>query len=179
MAALTTLMTRFCAGEDSWLARSNNTSRNPGTSDATDISVTIMAITPKTRPSMPDSVALSPVSGKSHSKETIRARPVWTAYSTAHVKLTATPMNQLIIPTETVGSSSRPASSTPNTREGGRQVIGTTERFTSQMPWARRNFPPKIDQIRSRDSSSASVAHLMYPLKLYCALKIPWALAEA
>ena len=25
MAALTTLMTRFCAGEDSWLARSNNT----------------------------------------------------------------------------------------------------------------------------------------------------------
>ena len=36
MAALTTLMTRFCAGEDSWLARSNNTSRNPGTSDARD-----------------------------------------------------------------------------------------------------------------------------------------------
>ena len=36
MAALTTLMTRFCAGEDSWLARSNNTSRNPGTSDAKD-----------------------------------------------------------------------------------------------------------------------------------------------
>ena len=36
MAALTTLMTRFCAGEDSWLARSNNTSRNPGNSDARD-----------------------------------------------------------------------------------------------------------------------------------------------
>ena len=36
MAALTTLMTRFCAGEDSWLARSNNTSRNPGTSDTKD-----------------------------------------------------------------------------------------------------------------------------------------------
>ena len=36
MAALTNLMTRFCAGEDSWLARSNNTSRNPGTSDAKD-----------------------------------------------------------------------------------------------------------------------------------------------
>ena len=36
MAALTTLMTRFCAGEDSWLARSNNTSRNPGNSDAKD-----------------------------------------------------------------------------------------------------------------------------------------------
>ena len=36
MAALTTLMTRFCAGEDSWLARSNNTSRNSGTSDTKD-----------------------------------------------------------------------------------------------------------------------------------------------
>ena len=36
MAALTTLMTRFCAGEDSWLAHSNSTSRNPGTSDARD-----------------------------------------------------------------------------------------------------------------------------------------------
>ena len=36
MAALTTLMTRFCTGEDSWLARRNNTSRNPGTSDTKD-----------------------------------------------------------------------------------------------------------------------------------------------
>ena len=29
MAALTTLMTRFCAGEDSWLARSNNITKAP------------------------------------------------------------------------------------------------------------------------------------------------------
>ena len=36
MAALTTLMTRFCAGEDSWLARSNNMSKNHGTSDTKD-----------------------------------------------------------------------------------------------------------------------------------------------
>ena len=33
MAALTTLMTRFCTGEDSWLARSSTTPRNSGTSD--------------------------------------------------------------------------------------------------------------------------------------------------
>src|SRR4051812_4695263 len=33
MAALTTLMTRFCTGEDSWLARSNNMTKNPGNSD--------------------------------------------------------------------------------------------------------------------------------------------------
>ena len=36
MAALTTLMTRFCAGENSWLARSNNTASNHGTSKAKD-----------------------------------------------------------------------------------------------------------------------------------------------
>ena len=36
MAALTTLMTRFCAGEDSWLARSNNITKSPGNSDTKD-----------------------------------------------------------------------------------------------------------------------------------------------
>ena len=36
MADLTTLMTRFCVGEDSWLAHSNNISKNHGTSDTMD-----------------------------------------------------------------------------------------------------------------------------------------------
>ena len=36
MAVLTALMTRFCVGEDSWLARSNNLSKNPGNSDTKD-----------------------------------------------------------------------------------------------------------------------------------------------
>ena len=36
MAALMTLMTRFCTGEDSWLARSNTAPGNPGTSDIRD-----------------------------------------------------------------------------------------------------------------------------------------------
>ena len=34
MAALTTLMTRFCAGEDSWLAHRNNNASEPGTTEA-------------------------------------------------------------------------------------------------------------------------------------------------
>ena len=38
MAALTTLMTRFCAGEDSWLARSNNMTKSLGNSDTKDSS---------------------------------------------------------------------------------------------------------------------------------------------
>ena len=33
MGALTSLMTRFYAGEDSWLARSNNLSKNSGSPD--------------------------------------------------------------------------------------------------------------------------------------------------
>ena len=66
MAALTTLMTRFCMGEDSWLARGSTTPRNYGTSDVRgskashdtiDINVVTMATTPKTRQSMPDSAA--------------------------------------------------------------------------------------------------------------------------
>ena len=36
MAALTALMTRFCAGEDSWLARCNNNASEPGTSEVKD-----------------------------------------------------------------------------------------------------------------------------------------------
>ena len=37
MAALMTLMTRFCAGEDSWLAPSYNNASEPGTSEARNI----------------------------------------------------------------------------------------------------------------------------------------------
>ena len=36
MTALTALMTRFCAGEDNWLARKSNNASNPGTSEIRD-----------------------------------------------------------------------------------------------------------------------------------------------
>ena len=36
MAALTALMTHFCAGEDSWLARRSNSTSDPGTSEPRD-----------------------------------------------------------------------------------------------------------------------------------------------
>ena len=36
MIALTALMTRFCAGEDSWLARRSNSASDPGTSSVRD-----------------------------------------------------------------------------------------------------------------------------------------------
>ena len=44
---------------------------------ATSTSAALTAIMLKIRQSMPDSEALNPVCGKSHSKEILRARPVW------------------------------------------------------------------------------------------------------
>ena len=73
-----------------------------------DTSAAIMATTPKTRQSMPDSEALNPDSGKSHSRETVRTRPVWTAYSIAHVKFTAPPINQPTTPIGNAGCLNRP-----------------------------------------------------------------------
>ena len=36
MTTLTALMTRFCAGEDNWLARRSNSASDPGTSEVRD-----------------------------------------------------------------------------------------------------------------------------------------------
>ena len=66
-----------------------------------------MVKAPKTGQSMQDLIALTPVSGKGHSKMTIRVRPVWTAYSTVHAKFMANQEHQPIIPTENVGSSNK------------------------------------------------------------------------
>ena len=75
-----------------------------------DKSTATTTITPMIQKSMPDSEALDQVSGKSHSKEVLRARPVWIAYSIARVKYTGPLISQPITPTENVGCSSIPAS---------------------------------------------------------------------
>ena len=78
--------------------------------NATDTSVEATVIIPMTRRSTPDSVAPSLASRRSHLIETIRDHPAWTAYSIVHVRSTAPPTNQPIIPTEVVGSLNKPAS---------------------------------------------------------------------
>ena len=78
--------------------------------DATGISVETTVTIPMTRLSTPDSVAPNSASGRSHSKGTVQAHLAWTAYSIVHVRSTAPPINQPIIPTEAVGSLNRPAS---------------------------------------------------------------------
>ena len=77
---------------------------------ATSISVALTAKVLRIRQSMPDSKALNPVSGKSHSNKVHRVRPAWTVYSIARVKYTTPQTSQPITPTGIVGCSSRPAS---------------------------------------------------------------------
>ena len=119
MAALTTLMTRFARERTAgWLEaityQRTMVLRIPRIAMAghvaTNTSTALMAIMLRIRQSMPDSEALNPVSRKSHSKEALRARPIWTVYSIAHVKYTAPPTSQPTTPTGIVGCSSRQAS---------------------------------------------------------------------
>ena len=78
--------------------------------DATNTSVEATMTILKIRWSTPDSVAPSLVSGRSHSKETIRAHPVWAEYFIDHVRSMAPPINLPIIPTKAVGFLNRPVS---------------------------------------------------------------------
>ena len=64
----------------------------------------------KTWQSMPDSKAINPVSGKSHSKEILGGRPVWTEYSISCARYMAPPKGQPITLTGIVGCSSRQTS---------------------------------------------------------------------
>ena len=77
---------------------------------ATNISDALAATIPRIRQSTPDSKALNPVSGKSHSKEALRACPVWNKYSTAYARYLAPLKSQLTTLIEIAGCSSRPAS---------------------------------------------------------------------
>ena len=73
-------------------------------------SVALTATATRIRQLMPDSEATNPVNGKSHSKEILRARPVWTEFSTACARYMAPPKGQPITPIGIVGCSSRQAS---------------------------------------------------------------------
>ena len=78
--------------------------------DATNISVKTTMKKLKTHRLTPDSVALNPVSGISHSKEIKMVHPIWTKYLIGLARFMAPPTSLQIIPTETVGSSNRPIS---------------------------------------------------------------------
>ena len=65
---------------------------------ATKTNAALTATIVRIRQSMSDSEAPNPVSGKSHSKELLRVRPIWTEYSTACARYMAPPKSQLTTP---------------------------------------------------------------------------------
>ena len=92
---------------------------------------------------MPDFVALSPVSGKIHSKRTIQARPVWTAYSIVHAKFIAPQEHQPIIPTENARSSNKLAVQVPQTRRKGLKAMTAMRSPDHQIKEGKGDFHRK------------------------------------
>ena len=136
-----------------------------------------------TQRSTPDLTIRSPVNGRSHLRPARMDHPPSTGYWTDLVRFTVTLIGQPITPTETVGSLSRQANLTPNTRGGGHQAIKTTERLASRTPGARNSFPPTFDHYRSGNNSSASATHPLCWKDLHHAYittrSRPWASAAA
>ena len=95
----------------------------------------------KIHQSTPDSVAVNPVSGRSHSKETKIVHPVWTGYSIDLARFMAPLTSLPIIPTEIFGSLNRLASSTPNIRGKGRPARTTMKSLAHRTQGDRRNSP--------------------------------------
>ena len=127
MEALTTLITRFCAGEDSWLARNNNTASNPGTSEARDNIGKPQRNKNKRRKNNDDAQDMAvnagfPGSQSGQRKKPLQkynsAHPAWIAYLTAHARFMVPQKRQPIIPTENAGSSIKPAGQAPKTEKG-------------------------------------------------------------
>ena len=153
MVALTSLMTRFCASEDSWLARCST--NDPSTSEVRDengksrcnsnnkrrnkeYSTKSMAVNAGFKSSRPGQQ--NPPS-KGARDELSSLKKFWTKY----VRSIAPPINLQIRPIENVGSSSSPASSTPNTR-GRIHQAKTRMSLSSKTLGDKRNFHQKSKQ---------------------------------
>ena len=107
---------------------------------ATNISAASIVIIPRTRQSMPNSEALTPVSGKSHSKEALRARPVWTVYSIARAKYMAPPTSQPTTPIGMLGVQAGRQVKMPKTKIRGH--IGMTRRSPGSRTPEAEEVPP-------------------------------------
>ena len=153
MAALTSLMTRFCVGEDSWLARCS--SSNPSTSEVRDGNEKSRRNSNNKHRNKRDNMKSTAVnagfksSRPGQQKPPLKAPgtncPAYTKFWTKYVRSIAPLANQPIIPTENVGSSSSPASSTPYTRGRIHQVKMRTN-LRSKTRGNKRNFHPKSKQ---------------------------------
>ena len=149
MAALTSLMTRFCAGEDSWLARCSPS--DPSTSETRDGNGKPRRNKDRrwTKDKSPKSTAVN--AGFKGSRQNQEKSPPqdnrddpsnliksWTGY----VRYTVLLGSLLTIPTETVGFSNNPADSMPNTR-GSTHQAKTRTNPKSRAPGNKRTSHKK------------------------------------
>ena len=132
MAALTTLMTRFCAGEDSWWARSNNTASNPGTSEARDSKGEPRRNKHKRRKNNDDAKDTTVNAGFRGSQSSQRKKPLQKNNSGPSgldrildrpCQIHGTQERQPIIPTENAGSSSKLTGLALKTRRRGLKAM--------------------------------------------------------
>ena len=143
MAALTSLMTRFCAGEDSWLARCSTS--DPSTSEVRDGNGKSRRRKDQRRnkESSPNSTAVN--AGFKSSRPNNKTLPLKDNSDELSnlnkildriCKYIVPPGSLQTIPTEIVGSSSSPADLTPNARGPTHQAKTTNP--TSSTPENRR-----------------------------------------
>ena len=152
MAALTTLMTRFCAGEDSWLARSNNTASKPGTSEERDSNGKPRRNKHKRRKYGENAENTAVNAGFRGSKSGQRKGPPKNnnpgpssldRILDRQCQIHGTPGTPATIPTENAGSSNKPAGQAPKTEKGGLKAMMATKSPDHQAQEGKRNFPRK------------------------------------
>ena len=152
MAALTALMTRFCAGEDSWLAHRSNSTSDPGTSEARDGNGKPRHNKNKRRSNNEGTQDIRVNVGFSGSKTGQRKKPFKANRDGPSsldkildrpCQIHGAPTNPPTIPTKIVGFSNKPASSMSNTKGRGRLVTVKKRRLAYRAPGDRSNFPPK------------------------------------
>ena len=119
MKALTALMTRFCAGQDCWLARSNDNTSEPGTSEVRNSNGKPRRNRHKRRSNGDNTEDTAVNAGFRGSKPGQRKKPFKRnnpgSSSLDRIldrpcQIHGTPENQPITPTETVGFLKRPTS---------------------------------------------------------------------
>ena len=145
-------MTRFCAGEDSWLARCSTS--DPSTSEVRDGNKKPRRSKERRRfkDNSPKSTTVN--AGFKSSRQNQKKPPpkiIGTSYLTStkswtkYAKSTVLPGSLQTIPTEIVGSSSNPENSTPNTR-GSTHQARTMTNPTSRAPENKRISHKKSKQ---------------------------------
>ena len=171
MTALTALITRFCAGEDNWLARKRNSASDPGTSEMQDGNGKPRRTKHNNRNNNERLCETTANAGFHNPKPGQRKKPL---KSNQDEPSTLDRISDR--PCQIHGHPDKPASHTNrnywvfkqagklNAEHNGRRPPGDKDDGAARYrtPGARNSFPLKFDHSRNGNSSSASATHLLY-----------------